>query len=138
MSNSNRENSGAKIAFGAMIVAIVGFVAGLLTAPKSGKATRDDIKDSALKAKTEAEKALKKLYSELHARIVEVKQQGESLNGKARDEFDRVLDNASDAKEKVRQVISAIHEGDADDPDLRKALKDAKSAIKNLEKYVKN
>jgi len=45
---------------------------------------------------------------------------------------------ATTAKEKVREIISALHEGDADDPDLKKALGDAKNALKNLEKYVKS
>lgn len=128
---------GKKVAVGAAIAGVAGYVAGVLTAPKSGKETRKDIKDAASKAKTEAEKKLKQLHSDLHKRLEEAKSKGGQLSGKAKDEFDRVVANAGTAKEKVRELLSGIHEGDAEDPDLKKALKDAKDALKNLEKYVK-
>jgi hypothetical protein len=34
-------------------------------------------------------------------------------------------------------MLSDIHDGDADDPELKKALSDAKNALKNLEQYIK-
>ncbi len=40
-----------KFLLGATIGAIAGFVTGILTAPKSGKETRQDIKDASVKAK---------------------------------------------------------------------------------------
>lgn len=54
-----------KIAVSAIIAATAGYVAGILTAPKSGKETRKDIQDKALKAKREAEARLKALYSDI-------------------------------------------------------------------------
>jgi gas vesicle protein len=42
---------GNKLAIGAIIGAAAGIVAGVLTAPKSGKETRDDIKRKASEAK---------------------------------------------------------------------------------------
>lgn len=126
-----------KVAVGAAIAGVAGYVAGVLTAPKSGKETRQDIKKAASKAKTEAEKKLKELHSELNTKLEEAKKKGSDLTGKARQEFDKVLENAGGVKEKVREILSALHEGDADDPDLKKALKDAKDALKNLEKYAK-
>ncbi len=112
-------------------------MAGILTAPKSGKATRTDIKNAALKAKSEAEKSLKSLHSELNVKLEEVKTKGEELSGKAKDEFTDIVEKAKTAKEKVREVLSTMHDGNADDPDLKQALKDAKDSIKNLEKFVK-
>ena len=132
------KDTGKKIALGAIIAGTVGYLAGILTAPKSGTETRQDIKDGALKAKRDAEKKLKELHSELHAELIEAKKQLSELSGKAKEELEKVIDAASAAKEKVREIISALHEGDADDPDLKKALNDAKKALKNLEKYVKN
>lgn len=41
----------SKLAVGAIIGAATGVVAGILTAPKSGKETREDIKDKATEAK---------------------------------------------------------------------------------------
>lgn len=132
------KDTGKKIAVGAIIAGTIGYLAGILTAPKSGSETRQDIKDGALKAKKDAEKKLKELHSELHSELIEAKKQLDQLSGKARLELEKVIDAASQAKEKVREIISALHEGDADDPDLKKALSDAKKALKNLEKYVKN
>lgn len=128
--------TGKKIAVGAAAAGLIGYVAGVLTAPKSGKETREDIKNATAKAKREAEKKLKELYSELNGQIEEAKKKGAKLSGKARDEFDRVISSADVVKEKVRILLSALHEGDADDPELKQALKDAKSAVKQLEKYV--
>ena len=59
------KNSGKKIAIGTIVAGAVGYVAGILTAPKSGKETRKDIGDAAVKAKNEAERKLKKMHSEL-------------------------------------------------------------------------
>lgn len=131
-------DTGKKIAVGALIAGAAGYVAGILTAPKSGKETRQDIKSAAVRAKTEAEKKLKELHSELNQKIALAKEKGSKLKGKARDEFDMVLERANSAKEKARELLSALHEGDAEDPDLKKALRDAREALKNLEKYAKN
>lgn len=132
------KDTGKKIAIGALVAGSIGYLAGILTAPKSGKETRQDIKDGALKAKREAEKKLKELHSELHSLLIDVRKQSEELSGKAKIELEKVLDSATTAKEKVREVLSALHDGDADDPELKQALKDAQTALKSLEKYVKN
>ena len=50
-----------------------GYLAGILTAPKSGKETREDIKDTAVKTYSEAEKQLKKLHTELNDVLAEAK-----------------------------------------------------------------
>lgn len=130
------KNTG-KWAAGALALGAIGYVAGVLTAPKSGKETRADIKNAASKAKTEAEKKLKVVLSELNSRLDEAKKKGSKLTGKAKSEYDKAIVNATAAKDKVREVLSALHDGDAEDPELKKALKDAKDALKHLETYVK-
>lgn len=134
MSNND---TGKKVATGAVIAGLIGFIAGILTAPKSGKETRQDIKNAGLKARKEAEKKLKQLHSELNSLLDDAKKKGNKLSGKAKAEFDKNLDKATEVKEKIRELLSALHEGDADDPELKKALKDAKEAISHLKKYVK-
>ena len=131
-----KESTGKKVAIGAAAAAVAGFVAGILSAPKSGKETRKDIKDAAVKAKSEAEKSLKSLHSELNNLLADVKTKGEQLSGKAKVEFEDMVVKAKNAKEKVRDVLSSLHDGDAEDPDLKKALSDAKDALKNLEKFL--
>ena len=53
-------------ALGTAVAAAVGYLAGVLSAPKSGKETRKDIARTASKARIEGEKQLKNLHSELN------------------------------------------------------------------------
>lgn len=127
-----------KWAIGAAAAGLAGYVAGVLTAPKSGKETRQDIKDAAIKAKTEAEHRLKELHSELDALVVKGKLQANTLQAKAQAEFGKVLDQAIKAKEKARELLSALHEGGSDDKDLDKAIKEVNQALEHLKQYLKN
>jgi len=123
-------------AIGTLAAIAAGYVAGILTAPKSGKETRQDIKSAAAKTKLEAEKKLKALHSELNERIETGKQMAKEVKGAAKTELVEALGQAQLAKEKVRQILSALHEGDADDADLKKAVTEAKDALKHLKKFV--
>lgn len=126
-----------KIAIGAAIAGAAGYMAGLLTAPKSGRETRDDLKKAANQGVSEAEKQLKNLHTDLGKAVDEAKTRGEELGGKAQKELRELADKAKDNKEKVREVLSAIHEGDANDKDLKSALVDAKHALDHLKDYLK-
>jgi gas vesicle protein len=131
-----RENF-KRVALTGTIAAAAGYVAGILTAPKSGKETRDDIRTTADNSRAEAEKELKRLHTELDKLIKEAKTGGDKLNAKAQKEFVELVDRAKDNKQKVREVLSAIHEGDADDRDLQRAVRSANTAVKSLRKYLK-
>jgi len=130
------KNSGKKIAIGTVIAGAVGYVAGILTAPKSGKETRKDIGDKAVKAKNEAEKKLKSLHSELSGLLNQSKQQVTKLTAEAKKDLGTAIDKAQVAKEKARQILSGLHEGDADDKDLQKAIKEADQAISHLKTFL--
>jgi gas vesicle protein len=136
-----RKDSAAKtakrIAIGGAIAGVAGYVAGVLTAPKSGKATRKDLQKIANKRVTEAEKDLKKMHTELGDLLKDSKKSGDKLSKKAQGEFNELVEKAKDTKEKVREVISAIHEGGAEDKDLQKAVKDARAAIDHMRDYLK-
>lgn len=126
-----------KIAVGTLIAGAAGYVAGLLTAPKSGRATRQDIKNAADNTVSEAERQLKKLHTELTELLSETKKRGKDVQGKARTEFDDITSKAVDAKEKAREILSAIHEGDTENKELHRAMNDASKAIKHLRAYLK-
>ncbi len=130
--------SSKKIAVGTVVAAVAGYVAGLLTAPKSGKETRKDIHNAASKAKTEAERTLKNLHSELDGLIAEAKENLASLGNKAKSDLTSALAAAKVAKEKARELLTALHDGDADDKDLQKAVDDVKKAIAHLKKFLTN
>lgn len=138
MSRRDRKRDNLKkLAVGSTLAAAAGYVAGVLTAPKSGKQTRSNIRDAADKGVAEAEKELKKLHTELTKVITDAKVTGVKLNGKAKKDFESLVEKSKDSKEKAREVLSALHEGDAQDKELKKAVKDAKDAIAHLKTYLK-
>lgn len=131
------KSSGRKFALGAVIAGVAGYVTGILTAPKSGKDTRKDIKDNVDRSLVEAERELKKLHTELASKLEEVKVVSLKFSGKAKKEVDSSINKARDAKEKVREMLSAIHEGDADNEDLQLAIKEANQALAHIKDYFK-
>ena len=124
-----------KFAIGAVVAAAAGYVAGLLTAPKSGKETRADIKNKAMETYAAAEKQLKKLHTELTDIIDEVSDRITSFRNSK--EVNAALDRGRDAKQKAREVLSALHDGEAEDKDLQKAIGDATKAIEHLRDFLR-
>lgn len=125
-----------KIAFTTLAAAAAGYLAGILTAPKSGKETRQDIKDTASKGYSEAEKQLKKLHTDLNKTLDEAKAKLGTLNGKARDELDAAMNVAKQGKDKAREILSAVHEGEAQDKDLQVAIEEARASLEHLKTYL--
>lgn len=133
---SRRQNM-KRLAIGSSIAAVAGYAVGLLTAPKSGRETRADIKKAADKSVARVEKELKKLHTDLDQAIKDGGAAAKRAGSKAQKELLLLLAKAKDSKEKVREVLSAIHEGEATDQDLNKAVKQANTALKNLRNYLK-
>ncbi len=125
-----------RLAAGAALAGAVGYLTGILTAPKSGKETRQDISEAAVKAKTEAEKNLKKLHSELGELIEQGKDKVGKLTDKAKTEMNSVLAGAGTAKDKARELLSSLHEGDFDHKDLTKAVKEVNNAVEHLKAFL--
>lgn len=124
------------VAVGAIIAGAFGYIAGLLTAPKSGKETRKDIKDKAVETKVEAEKRLKALHSQLDELLNQGKEATSKLSDNAKDDWAKIAKAAVDSKDKVRAVLSSIHEGGTKDKDLQKAIKNADEAVDKLKDYL--
>ncbi len=122
---------------GASLAAGIGYVAGILTAPRSGWRTRKKIAKSASKARIDGEKQLKKLYSELSVQLAEAEKKLQSAKKGADKELRKQVESAKKTKEKTKLLLSALHDGDAEDPDLKKMLAEAKNAKANLAKFYK-
>lgn len=127
---------GTKYALGTAFAAGVGYVAGILTAPKSGKQTRKDIQDQAIKAKKESEKKLKDLNAELTKLMTTAKTKIKNAETDAKTELQKALNKATAAKDKSRQILSAFHEGESEDKDLQKAVSEVHNAIDHLKEYM--
>ena len=125
------------IAIGAALSALAGYIAGILTAPKSGKETREDIKNKTAASYAATEKELKKLHTELTDVMNKVSSRIESLKGHTGKEAGEALDKGREVKQKAREVLSALHDGEADDKDLKNAIQDATKAIEHLRDFLK-
>jgi gas vesicle protein len=126
-----------KFALGAIIAAVAGYIAGLLTAPKSGKETRKDIKDTTEKTVHEAEKDFAKVQAELNKLVAEVKSNGEKVRGQAKEQVKEALAKADVATKKAKEIATSIKQGNAKDKDLQSAVKDVTKAIDSLKVYLK-
>lgn len=103
-----------KFGLGILIGAAAGVVTGLLTAPKSGKETRKDIKNKAGELKGTAERKLKEAHKELDKLSNEAKDKAKELQGKAKEEMNAYAHRADDLKERVKGAITSIKSGDDD------------------------
>lgn len=124
------------VAIGTLIAAGIGYAAGVLTAPKSGRETRKDLQRAAVQAKREAEKNFKGLHTELTKLIAASKRHGGKLSAAKKAEFEKALQKAQKAKKKVGEILSALHEGEAEDKDLKTAVHEVNAAIEHLRIYI--
>jgi gas vesicle protein len=138
MTFKRNQHTVKKVAIGSAIAGGIGYLAGILTAPKSGKDTRSDIGHKAGDVKTSAEDELMDLNDELKGLIKSAKVKTVALSSTARAEFNEALIRAKDAQNKTSQVLKAVKNGEAADPDLNKAVKQGKQAVKNLGKFFKS
>jgi gas vesicle protein len=96
------KDTNKKWAVGALIAGVVGFLAGILTAPKSGKETREDLKNTANRVVSEAEKQLKRIHSEMNVVIDDAKEILSGKSGKAKEDIEKALNVAKDKQSKVK------------------------------------
>jgi len=127
-----------KLAIGSAIAGAVGYLAGILTAPKSGKETRSDIADKAMDVKESLVDQLQDLSDSLHQLLKTAKVKTSGLSASARAEFNEAVIRAKDAQNKAVHVLKAVKHGESSDADLNKAIKQSEQAIKNLKKYLQN
>lgn len=130
-------NTGKKVAIGALIAGVGGYLAGILTAPQSGKETREDIADKAGDIKDDAGAQLQKAQDELADTLKEAQSKAGELKAKARAELNEAIARGKDAQVKSKAVLRAFKDGESDDPELNRAVKQAKQAQKNLSKFLK-
>lgn len=138
MAFRKQEHTVRKVAVGSAIAGLAGYLAGILTAPKSGKQTREDIADKAGDVKQGAETELNQLNLDLKDLIKQTKDKAGTLKASAKAEFDEAVVAAKDAQDKATHVLKAVKNGEAADPELNKAVKQARQAAKNLGKYLKS
>ena len=135
---AKNKNAGRNIAIGAAVAGVTGYLTVLLTAPKSGKETRDGITDKAVDVKDSAVDQLEELEGDLNGLLVKTKAKTVALSAQAREEYNEAVIKAKDAQNKATYVLKAVKAGEAEDPELNKAIKQAKQAKKNLGKFLRS
>lgn len=133
--SSNPKKKG--MAVGVAIGAVVGVITGILFAPKSGKETRQDIKEAAAKAAERFTTEAKKLHEELNQLIEKGEEKIKSSTDEARKKVSELVDQAKHSRDSLKTLLVSVKAGEADDKDLDKAIKKANEAREALKKYLK-
>lgn len=109
-----------KVLFGTIVGAVAGFAAGLLTAPKSGKETRKDLKDAGAKAKdtavTEAAKLKKTVTADVEVAKEVVDRKAQQFKTSAEDVIGDVGEKAEDLKDRSVRAFEGAKEGFSKNP----------------------
>ncbi len=132
MANKNQIK---KIAIGTSLMTAAGYIAGVLNAPKSGKKTRQELKDSL----NGAEDRLVLLHSEISEliNIAADEFKDKSLNAHDSKKYKLTLELAKDIKNKLDIIIQTIKKQDkSTDTDLSIAIKEAEKAIRHLKDFI--
>jgi gas vesicle protein len=125
-----------KVALAGIVGVAVGLAIGILAAPKSGKETRQDIKDATGKFKDELFKRYGDVQTSLSETIEEAMGRISDFKGSAQESLESLIDQAKNAEYKAKDVYRAVRHGEADDKHLDKAIDQANKAKENLSKYL--
>jgi gas vesicle protein len=132
-----RKSITAKVAIGTGVGLVLGVIAGILIAPKSGKEMRANLGKAGQTALKRTEKQLKSAHEELSKIIAKAQSTAKKVSGRSKENFSSLVEKAKVAKNNVAEIISAVRAGEATDKDLQKALTTAKQAKKHLQDFLK-
>lgn len=127
---------GRRFALGALIIGAVAYVIGVLTAPKSGKENRETLKEATGLVTRELEKQLKANYSDIQVNIKLAESKIKNKKDVITDELTKAVADANVIQKKIREALSAIHEGNPSNPELDQLIKEAKQVKEHLIKYL--
>ncbi len=125
-----------KVGLALLVGVAAGYALGILTAPKSGKETRNDIKETGSKAYKAAEIKLKGSYEDLSAVIARATEQTKKFSLKSREQLDSLLASAHDAQGRVMQLIASVRSGDATKELLEDTIVAAEVAKDKLQDFI--
>lgn len=112
---------------GTIIGALVGAMAGVLLAPKSGKETQDDIKRKVKGTYDDIQRRLEKMSDEVGGRVDNLKEAAKDLHGEAKEESQELIRRAEVLKQDLRISATNLSETGAQTKDV--AVKQVKQLL---------
>jgi len=129
----SKKRNGIALFFGA----IIGFVAGILSAPKSGKETRGDIQEAASGAAAQMDDKLKLLYKALSKNVKELDARAKKVTGKSKKELQNLRKRAVAVRKKIKMVLSDLHDGLVDSEDVEQVVREAEATKRKIDRVKK-
>ena len=133
----SKQDTAKNVVVGLAVGLVAGYVAGILTAPKSGKETRQDIKDATDRAIKIAQEKVQALQAQVSVLVDQARAKAQNLSARGKKELDTLVENAQDAQYKAKAILAAAKDGEADDPELRRAVENANEAKDALANFLK-
>ena len=124
------------LAIGAVIGAVAGVITGILFAPKSGKETRQDIKNTAIKVNRKVQTDIDKIQKESKELIAKVELKAKNAGGKVSTNAKKHVSEAKHGVENLTTVVKSFKAGKASDKDLDNAIKQAKKAKDSIKAFL--
>lgn len=127
---------------GTLIGAVVGVVAGILLAPKSGKETQDDIKRKIKGTAQDIHLRLEALSDEVSGRIDNLKDAAKDLRGEAKEESQELVRRAEVLKQDLRVAATNLSKNgsqvkDATMKDVKQLFAEGSAVMNELERVTK-
>ena len=112
---------------GTLIGVVLGAVAGILLAPKSGKETQEDIKRKVRGTYEDIQKRLEKMSDEVGGRVDSLKEAAKELKGEAKEESQELIRRAEVLKQDLR--VSATNLAKSGNQTKDVAVKEVKQLL---------
>ncbi|HEY2004423.1 MAG TPA: YtxH domain-containing protein [Candidatus Saccharimonadia bacterium] len=128
---------------GTLIGAVMGAVAGILLAPKSGKETREDIKRNVKGTYLDFQNRLESMSDEMTGRVENLKAAAKDLKGEAREESQELIRRAEVLKQDLRISANNLAKSGAQTKDVavkqvKQLLDEGSGVMSELERVTKH
>jgi gas vesicle protein len=131
------------VAKGTIFGIIIGAVAGLLLAPKSGKETQADIKRKIKTTANDIQQRLEKMSDEVSGRVDVLKEAAKDLRGEAKEESQELIKRAEVLKQDLRVSATKLSKQgaaakDSTVKDVKLLLSEGSAVMDELERVTKH
>jgi gas vesicle protein len=124
------------IVVGAILVGAASYVAGILTAPKKGKETREDIRHASINLKISLEKSLKQLYADSTKQLERALNINQQLTTRTKQELESLITAVKHARDNIKIYLTSLRDGDIEEEQITLLLSDGRDNTERLKFFV--